>query len=87
MSSTIFKVVLFGDAGCGKTTLAKRFMTDAFIPDRHMTIGVDFEYKSLTVDNKCVKLMTHEQLVDLYESFNGGTYDDGSFNDWIADFI
>lgn len=57
MSSTIFKVVLFGDAGCGKTTLAKRFMTDAFIPDRHMTIGVDFEYKSLTVDNKCVKLM------------------------------
>ena len=57
MSSTILKVVIFGDAGCGKTTLAKRFMTNAFIPDRCMTIGIDFEYKSLRVDNKCVKLM------------------------------
>lgn len=57
MSSTILKVVIFGDAGCGKTTLAKRFMTNAFIPDRTMTIGVDFEYKSLIVDRKCVKLM------------------------------
>ena len=57
MSSTIFKVVIFGDAGCGKTALTKRFMTNAFIPDRCMTIGVDFEYKTLTVDSKSVKLM------------------------------
>ncbi len=57
MSSAIFKVVIFGDAGCGKSTLAKRFMTNAFIPDRRMTIGVDFEYKSVRVDSRCVKLM------------------------------
>jgi len=57
MSSMIFKVVIFGDAGCGKTALAKRFTTSAFIPDRCMTIGVDFEYKTLTVDSKSVKLM------------------------------
>jgi len=57
VNNTIFKVVIFGDAGSGKTTLTKRFLTRAFIPDRCMTIGVDFEYKSLIVDNKNVKLM------------------------------
>ncbi len=56
MFDAIFKVVIFGDAGCGKTTLAKRFMTNKFISDTQMTIGVDLQVKVLTVDNKSVKL-------------------------------
>ncbi|MHA1460297.1 MAG: EutP/PduV family microcompartment system protein [Promethearchaeota archaeon] len=28
MLDAIFKIVIFGDAGCGKTTLTKRFKTD-----------------------------------------------------------
>jgi small GTP-binding protein len=57
MYDAIFKVVIFGDAGCGKTTLTKRFMTNLFIPGSHMTIGVDFETKILKVDETRVKLM------------------------------
>jgi small GTP-binding protein len=57
MYDAIFKVVLFGDAGCGKTTLTKRFMTDLFIPGSHMTIGVDFETKMVKVNDTRVKLM------------------------------
>ena len=57
MYSSILKVVIFGDAGCGKTALAKRFMTNIFIPDSGMTIGVDFQYKILRIDGKHVKLM------------------------------
>jgi small GTP-binding protein len=56
MFDAIFKIVLFGDAGCGKTTLAKRFMTNKFISDTQMTIGVDLEVKVLNVDSKSVKL-------------------------------
>ena len=57
MYDVIFKVVIFGDAGCGKTTLRKRFMTDIFISDTHQTIGVDFETKDLELDGKKIKLL------------------------------
>lgn len=57
MYDAIFKVVIFGDAGSGKTTLTKRFMTGLFIPDTQMTIGVDFETKTLDIDSVQVKLM------------------------------
>jgi len=52
----IFKVVVFGDAGCGKTTLTKRYVTDLFIPDSKMTIGVDFEITDVRFNGVFVKL-------------------------------
>jgi len=57
MLDAIFKIIIFGDAGSGKTTLTKRFKTDLFISDSQMTIGVDFETKTFEVDGKKVKLM------------------------------
>lgn len=57
MLDAIFKIVIFGDAGSGKTTLTKRFKTKTFISDSQMTIGVDFETVDFKVDGKTVKLM------------------------------
>ena len=56
MYDATFKIIIFGDAGCGKETLTQRFLTNLFVSDRTMTIGVDFEVKSLTVDGQKVKL-------------------------------
>ena len=56
MYDALFKIVIFGDAGSGKTTLLKRFMTGLFISDTHMTIGVDFEIKTIIVDGMVTKL-------------------------------
>jgi len=56
MYDATYKVVIFGDAGCGKTTLTQRFLTNLFKSDTKMTIGVDFEVKSLEVDGKKIKL-------------------------------
>ncbi|NVM45088.1 MAG: GTP-binding protein [Candidatus Lokiarchaeota archaeon] len=56
MYDATFKIIIFGDAGCGKTTLTQRFLTNLFVSDQTMTIGVDFEVKSLNVDGKKVKL-------------------------------
>jgi small GTP-binding protein len=38
----LFKIVLAGSGGCGKTTLLQRFTTGAFTSNTKMTIGVDF---------------------------------------------
>lgn len=57
MLDAIFKIVILGDAGSGKTTLTQRFKTDMYISDTQMTIGVDFETKNIEVDGKKVKLM------------------------------
>jgi len=56
MYDATFKIVLFGDGGCGKTTLTQRFLTNLFTPDQKMTIGVDFEVKNLEINEKKVKL-------------------------------
>jgi len=52
----VFKVCIFGDAGCGKTALAKRYMTNKFISDTKMTIGVSLETKVLKLNEKRIKL-------------------------------
>ena len=57
MYDVLFKVVIFGDAGCGKTTLRKRLITDVFISDSSKTIGVDFETKVLEMDGLVIKLL------------------------------
>jgi len=51
-----FKIVIFGDGGCGKTTLCQRFLTNLFKPESKMTIGVDFEVKTIEINEKKVKL-------------------------------
>ena len=51
-----YKIVLFGDAGVPKTQLTQKYLTNIFKSDSKMTIGVDFEVKSLEVDKKRVKL-------------------------------
>jgi small GTP-binding protein len=56
MYDAIFKIIIFGDAGSGKTTLVKRFMTDQFISDTQMTIGVEFEVKTIDIDGFEIKL-------------------------------
>jgi Ras-related protein Rab-8A len=56
MYDATYKVVIFGDAGCGKTTLTQRFLTNLFKSDTRMTIGVDFEVKSMDINAKKVKL-------------------------------
>jgi len=56
MYDAIYKVIICGDAGAGKTTLMKRYMTNIFISDTKMTIGVDFEIKTIYLDGKTIKL-------------------------------
>lgn len=52
----LFKVVLIGDAGVGKTCIVQRFKSGNFVERHGSTIGVDFTMKTVRVDNKKVKV-------------------------------
>ncbi|XP_006004454.1 ras-related protein Rab-43 [Latimeria chalumnae] len=52
----LFKIVLIGDAGVGKTCVVQRFKTGIFVERQGNTIGVDFTMKTLELQGKRVKL-------------------------------
>lgn len=54
--SSTFKIVIFGDSGTGKTTLAHRFLTNLFKKDISITLGVDFLLKDVEINGEIVKL-------------------------------
>ncbi|XP_075463830.1 ras-related protein Rab-25 [Ascaphus truei] len=51
----VFKVVLIGESGVGKTNLLSRFTRNEFNHDSRTTIGVEFSTRTLTVDGHIVK--------------------------------
>lgn len=52
----LYKIVLIGNSGVGKTSLLLRFSDDVFNASPLNTIGVDFKMKTLKVDEKVVKM-------------------------------
>lgn len=51
----LFKLVLIGDSGVGKSNLLSRFTRNEFILESKSTIGVEFATKSLNIDGKVIK--------------------------------
>ncbi|XP_073731828.1 ras-related protein Rab-43 isoform X1 [Misgurnus anguillicaudatus] len=52
----VFKIVLVGDVGVGKTCVVQRFKTGIFMEKQGSTIGVDFTMKTLEIQGKRVKV-------------------------------
>jgi len=48
---TLYKVVVTGDSGVGKTNVISRFTNNEFIIDNKATIGVEFGYAEVTVNS------------------------------------
>lgn len=51
----VFKLLMIGDSGVGKSSLLLRFTSDSF-DDLSPTIGVDFKLKLMTIGGKRLKL-------------------------------
>ena len=52
----LFKIVVIGDAGVGKSAILHRFSIGEFEEDMPSTIGVDFYVKTIRINDKTVKL-------------------------------
>ena len=52
----LFKVVLSGPSGSGKSSILQRYVNDTFSEAYISTIGVDFMVKTLNVNGGYVKL-------------------------------
>ena len=53
---TIFKIVIVGDSGVGKTNLITRYLKNDFKPETKATIGVEFSDKKYIYKNKNIKI-------------------------------
>lgn len=54
--SHLFKLLLIGDSGVGKSSLLLRFADNSYTGNYITTIGVDFKIRTVTIDNQRVKL-------------------------------
>uniref|UniRef100_A0AAX7VFC5 Uncharacterized protein n=2 Tax=Astatotilapia calliptera TaxID=8154 RepID=A0AAX7VFC5_ASTCA len=55
-SDYLFKLLLIGDSGVGKSCLLLRFADDTYTESYISTIGVDFKIRTIDMDGKTVKL-------------------------------
>lgn len=52
----LFKLLLIGDSGVGKSCLLLRFADDSYTESHISTIGVDFKIRTIELDGKTIKL-------------------------------
>ena len=52
----LFKLLIIGESGVGKTCLLLRFTDDSFTANHLTTIGIDFKIKIINIENKLIKL-------------------------------
>ncbi|KAF7232522.1 hypothetical protein EG68_09876 [Paragonimus skrjabini miyazakii] len=90
----LFKLLLIGDSGVGKSCLLLRFADDTYSDTYISTIGVDFKIRTIELDGKAVKLQIwdtagQERFRTITSSYYRGAHgiivvydvtDQGSFN-------
>lgn len=52
----LFKIIVIGDCGSGKSSILARYVDKMFTENFMATIGVDFKIKTVTLNNKSIKL-------------------------------
>ena len=75
----LFKVLLIGSSGVGKSSLLLRFADDIFNENFMPTIGVDFKIRTSDVDGKKVKMQIwdtagQEKFKTLTQSYYRGSH-------------
>jgi small GTP-binding protein len=71
----MFKILLLGDSGVGKSSLLLRYTKNEFISDLRSTIGVEFALKYLTIDDFQLKVQIWDTAgMERYRSITNAYY-------------
>jgi len=71
----VFKLLLVGDSGVGKSSLLLRFADNMFTESFITTIGVDFKIRTVDVGGKIVKLQVWDTAgQERYRTITGSLY-------------
>ena len=78
-SDQLFKILLLGDAGVGKSSIILRYTKNQFNASMVGSIGVDFKTKDIIVNNKKVKIQIwdtagHERFRTITTSYYRGAH-------------
>lgn len=62
-ATQVFKVIILGDPGVGKTCLTYRLCMGTFLQKGNSTVGVDFRKKTIQVGSQLVKVINCLELL------------------------
>lgn len=73
----LFKILIVGDSGVGKSNLLLRFVDNKFEPSHISTIGVDFKIKTIMIGEITIKMQIwdtagHERFRSVVSSYYRG---------------
>lgn len=68
----LFKIVLIGDCGVGKSCVVERFKSGNFVERHGNTIGVDFSMKSVNIEGKKIKVSGFGRKLKILEAVETG---------------
>ncbi|KAL0012044.1 hypothetical protein SO802_007152 [Lithocarpus litseifolius] len=67
----LFKYIIIGDTGVGKSCLLLQFTDKRFQPVHDLTIGVEFGARMITIDNKPIKLQIWDTSYGIKVGYGG----------------
>jgi len=71
----IYKIVLIGDSGVGKSNILSKYLTDTFTFDSKATVGVEFGSKNLELDGNKIKMQIWDTAgQERYKSITNAYY-------------
>ncbi|WOK94504.1 ras-related protein RABA4d [Canna indica] len=71
----VFKMVVIGDSAVGKSQLLSRFSKNEFRSDIRATVGVEFQTKTVLIENKLVKAQIWDTAgQERYRAVTGAYY-------------